>query len=175
MTFAVFARARAEVHEVIGHPNRLFVVLDDEHRVPETPKFAQHGEQPTVVPLMEANRRLVEHVKHARQLRPDLGGEANALAFPARECRRASRQREVAHADVDQKVQPVANLADHPAGDPELPLGELDRPARAQRRDANVQPDIASSAASTRTARLGPQPPSQAGHGCRLRNGSSDS
>ena len=74
-------------------------------------------EQPPVVALMQADRRLVEHVEHAGQLRADLRGEPDALAFAAGERRGAAAEREVADADVDEEAEPIADLAHDALGD----------------------------------------------------------
>ena len=128
---AVLAGARPEIDEVVGGANRLLVVLDDEHGVAEIAKPAQRREQTPVVALVQPDRRLVEHVQHAGELRSDLRRQPDALAFAARQRGRAAPERQIADADVDQKPQPVANLPQHAAGDQVLALGELQRLERA--------------------------------------------
>ena len=58
--------ARADVDHVIGRQDRVLVVLDHDDAVAEAAEAPQRIEQPFVVPLVEADRRLVEHVEHAR-------------------------------------------------------------------------------------------------------------
>ena len=116
---AVFAGARPEVDQVVGRANRLFVVLDDEHGVAEIAQLAERAEQPPVVALMQANRRLVEHVEHAGELRANLRGEPDALPFSARERRGAAAEREIADADIDEKAKPIADLAQRRARRPD--------------------------------------------------------
>ena len=65
---------------------------------------------------MESNRRLVEHVEHAGEVRADLRGEANALPFAAGQRRGAAAEREIADADVIQKPQPLLDLAKNAVG-----------------------------------------------------------
>ena len=102
---AELARARAEVDQVVGLHHRLFVVLDDDHRVADVAQRLQRLEQLAVVALMKADRRLVQNVDHARELGADLRGQADALALAAGErCGRAI-QRQVAQADVDQEAR----------------------------------------------------------------------
>src|SRR5438094_6171150 len=60
---AVLAGAGSEIDDVIGGANRLLVVLDDDHGVPEIPQPRERREQLAVVALMEADRRLVENVE----------------------------------------------------------------------------------------------------------------
>ena len=156
---AVLARAGTEIDQIVGRANRLLVVLDDEHGVAEVAQLAERREQPAVVALVQADRRLVEHVQHAGQLRSDLRREPDALAFAARERRGAAAERQIADADVDEEAQPIANLAQHAAGDELLALGELERFEDRQRlgdRQVDVVGDPA--ALDAHRAALGPQP-----------------
>src|SRR5256885_7463055 len=47
-------------HHVVGGADRLFVVLDDEHGVPEVAQLAQRLEQPGVVALMRSEEHTSE-------------------------------------------------------------------------------------------------------------------
>ncbi len=60
-------------------------MLDHDHRVAEIAQAFECFQQPVVVALVQADGGLVQHVEHARQARADLAGEADALAFPARQ------------------------------------------------------------------------------------------
>ena len=62
---AVDAGAGPHVHYVVGAPDGVLVVLDDEHGVAEVAQVAERAEQARVVALVQADRGLVEHVKHA--------------------------------------------------------------------------------------------------------------
>ena len=110
---AVLAGARPKIDQVVGGSHRLLVMLDDEHGVAEIAKAAQRREQTAVVALVQSDRRLVQHVQHARELRPNLRRQADPLPFPARKRGRAAPERQVADADVHEKAEPVANLAQH--------------------------------------------------------------
>jgi hypothetical protein len=46
------------------------VVLDDDHAVAEIAQVLERGEQPVVVALVQADRRLVQHVHDAGQPEP---------------------------------------------------------------------------------------------------------
>src|SRR5256885_14615236 len=81
-------------HHVVGGADRLFVVLDDEHGVPEVAQLAQRLEQPGVVALMQADGGLVEDVEHADQAAADLGREADALRLAARQGLRGAARSE---------------------------------------------------------------------------------
>ena len=81
----VLPRPRADVDDVVGGPDRLLVVLDDDHRVAQVPQALQGPDEPLVVALVQADRRLVEHVEHAHEAAPDLAGQADPLGLAARE------------------------------------------------------------------------------------------
>ena len=80
---AVLARARADVDHPVGGPDRVLVVLDDDQRVAEVAQPQQRVEQLLVVPLVQPDGRLVEHVQHADQAGADLGGEPDPLRLAA--------------------------------------------------------------------------------------------
>ena len=94
---AMHAGAGADIDDIIGGPDRVLVMLDDDHRIAEAAQAPQRIEEPRVVALMQADRRLVEHIEHAGQARADLRGEPDALALAARQraggARRASDSR----------------------------------------------------------------------------------
>jgi len=50
---AVLARARTDVDDVVGHPDGLLVVLDDDHRVAEVAQPHEGVDQPLVVTLVQ--------------------------------------------------------------------------------------------------------------------------
>ena len=97
--------------------DRLLVVLDDDDGVAEVAHREQRVDELAVVALVQADRRLVENVEHAHELRADLRGEADALGLAARERRRAAREVEVADADVGEEAQAVLDLLQDLAGD----------------------------------------------------------
>ncbi len=111
MTMAAeIARAGTEIDHVVGGADRFLVVLDDDHRVAEIAQPRQRRQQLAVVALVQADRRLVEHVEHAGEVRADLRREPDALPFAARQRRRAAAEREIADADVVQEPQPLLNF-----------------------------------------------------------------
>ena len=80
---ALGAGAWAEVDDPVGALDRVAIVLDDEHGVAEVAKARERRDQLVVVPLMKADRGLVENVDHADERASDLGGEADALGLAA--------------------------------------------------------------------------------------------
>ena len=81
---AVLAGTGPDIDDVVGREHRLLVVLDDQHRVTEVAEPLERPDQLVVVPLMEADRRLVEDVENADKRRADLRCEPNSLRFTAR-------------------------------------------------------------------------------------------
>ena len=90
--------------------DRVLVVLDDDHGVAEVAQALERAEQAVVVALVQADGGLVQHVEHAGEAGADLRGEADALAFAARQRAGGARQGEVVEADVDEELQPLADL-----------------------------------------------------------------
>ena len=68
----VDAGGGAHVDDVVGGQDRLLVMLHHQHRIAQIAQLLQAGQQPGVVALVQADRRLVQHVQHPRQPRADL-------------------------------------------------------------------------------------------------------
>ena len=122
---AVHAGAGPEIDDVIGVPDRVFVVLDDDHRVAEIAQAIQRAQQPLVVALVQADRRLVEDVHDADQAGADLAREPDALRLAARERLGAAIERQVVETDVAQEAQALADLLDDLRGDLAAPAVQL--------------------------------------------------
>ncbi len=114
---AVASGAGAEVDDVVGAADGVFVVFNHEHGVAEVAQVFERGEQAVVVAMMQADGRLVEHVENAAQLGSDLRGQPDALAFSAGERGGGADERNVAEADGVQKLQPLHDLVHDAAGD----------------------------------------------------------
>ena len=78
---AVNAGARAYVDHMIGRPDGVFIVFDDDHRIAQVPEPDQCFQKPSVVALMEADGRFVQDIEDTCQPRTNLRGQADALAF----------------------------------------------------------------------------------------------
>ena len=114
---AANARPGAEIDDVVGRPHRVFVVLDDDHRVALVAEPGERFQQAVVVAGVQADRRLVENVEHAHQPAADLPGQADALHLAAGKRRRGAVEREILQAHVLEELQPAANLLEHLGGD----------------------------------------------------------
>jgi len=107
---AMAASARSQVHDIVRGPDRLLVVLHDQHGVAEVAQLLEGREQSRIVALMQADRRFVEDVQHAHEAAADLGREADALCFPAREGHGGALEREIIEADIYEKPQAVGHF-----------------------------------------------------------------
>ena len=114
-----------DVDDPVGRPDRLLVVLDDEHGVAEVAQPRQRRDELGVVALVEADRRLVEDVQDAHQRRADLGREPDALGLAARQRDARPVEGQVVEPDVDQEPEPGHDLLDDLVGDGPLAVVEL--------------------------------------------------
>ena len=114
---SVPAGAGSQVDDVIGAPNRLLVVLHHQHGIAQVAQRFERLQQAGIVAVVQPDRRLVQHVEHAAQLGADLRGQPYALPFAAGERGRRTIQRHIPQANVVQKTKPLADFAEHAAGD----------------------------------------------------------
>ena len=101
---------RAHIHDMIGAPDGILVVLDNHQRVPEIPQPPERVDQFLVVFLVEAYRRLVEHVQDSHQVRPDLGREPDPLRLPSRKGSGVPGEGQVGEPDLLKEIQPGVDL-----------------------------------------------------------------
>ncbi|MNW10643.1 hypothetical protein D3C71_2078980 [compost metagenome] len=59
---------------------------------------------------MQADRRLVEHIEHAREARADLRRKPDTLAFTTRQRSGVARKAEIFEADIVEEAQAVADF-----------------------------------------------------------------
>ena len=85
-------------------------MLDNDNRVALVAKLLKRAKKLRVVSRVESDRRLVEHVEHAREARADLGGQPDPLALTAGERGGLAVKREVAEAHLVEECQPAADL-----------------------------------------------------------------
>ena len=78
----------AYVHDIVRAAHGVLVVLDHNDRISQIPQVFQGSNEFVVVPLMQADRGLVQHIEHTGQGAADLGGQADALALAAGQCGR---------------------------------------------------------------------------------------
>ena len=107
---AKLARAGAEIEQMIGGAQNVRIVLDDENGVAQVAQLFQDVNQPGRVARVQADGRLVEHVKRAHQPRAERGGQLNALRLAAGERGGQPVEGEVLQAHRIEKLQPLAHL-----------------------------------------------------------------
>ena len=115
---AVLARRGPHVDQVVGGPHGALVVLDHQHGVAEVAQALQGRDQPLVVALVQADRRLVEDVEHAHERGADLGRQPDPLRLAAAQRRRRPLHREVADADVVEEPALLDLAQDQPRDRP---------------------------------------------------------
>ena len=123
---AVLAGAGPDVDHVVGDVDGLLVVLDDQDGVAQVAEAHQRLDQAPVVPLVQPDGRLVEHVQHTDEPAADLAGQPDALGLAAGQRGRRAVQVEVVEADVAQEADAGVDLLEHPLGDEHLALGQLE-------------------------------------------------
>ncbi len=98
---------RAEVDHVVGDRDHFRLVLHDQHRVALVSQLQQQVVHPLDVVRVQPDRRLVEDVGHVGERRAELADHLGALGLAARQRDRRPVEREVAQADLRERVQRV--------------------------------------------------------------------
>ena len=83
----------------------------------EVPQVVQDFDQALGVAVMQADRRLVKHVKRTHQPRAERGCQLNALRLAAGKRGREPIERQVFQSDLVQVAQPVVDLLQQLVGD----------------------------------------------------------
>src|SRR5262245_8029817 len=109
-TAAVTSGAGPEIDDVVRAADGFFVVLDYQHGVAEVAKIFECSQQPVIISMMQTDRRLVQNVEDAAQLRSNLGREPDALTLAAGKRGRRTRKRNVAKTNRIQELQPFNDL-----------------------------------------------------------------
>src|SRR5262249_22161265 len=110
---AMDARSGADIEYVVSSADGILVVLDHNYGVAEVAQSLQRFEQARIVALVQADRRLVQHVEHAGQAGADLRCKADALTLAAGKRARGARQREIIKPHIDEELKPLADLLKH--------------------------------------------------------------
>jgi len=135
---AALTGAGADVDDVVGAADGVFVVLHHHQGVAALAELVQGIEQQGVVTRVQADGGFVQHVAHALQVAAQLRGQADALGFAAAEGGRAPVEGEVAQAHVFQKAQAVFDFGQQVAGNVGLAWGQAGVLAQALHPAAHV-------------------------------------
>ena len=131
---AVQARPRAEVDDVPGLADGLLVVLDHHHGVAASRQVPQGIDQEPVVPGVQPDGGLVEHVADPAQVGAELGRQADALRLATGERRGRAVEGEVTEAHLLQEAEPPLQLGQGIPGDLRFPAREAQGAEVAVRR-----------------------------------------
>ena len=82
---ALASGQRADVDDIIGLEHHFLVMFDNKDGIAVVAQGLQRVDEPLVVALVQADRRLVKDIEDIDQARADLCGQPDALTFPARE------------------------------------------------------------------------------------------
>ena len=96
--------AGAEIDDVVGDLDDLRLVLDHQNGVPLVAQPAQQPIRTGDVVRVQSGRRLVEDIGDVRERGAEVADHLRALRLPARQRSRRPVEREVAEADVDERV-----------------------------------------------------------------------
>ncbi len=64
---AVYARAGANIHDIIGAAHGVLVMLDNNEGVAQIAQPAERAQELFIVPLMQTNAGLIEDIQHTHQ------------------------------------------------------------------------------------------------------------
>ena len=56
------ARARSNINHIVGLPDGVFIVFNNDDGIAQVAQMGERVEEPLIVALMQANRRLIENV-----------------------------------------------------------------------------------------------------------------
>ena len=121
---------RPEIEHMIRAPDGVLIVLDDNEHVAASRQLGQRIEQNGIVPGMQADGRLIQHVTHPLQVRAELCGKAYALRLSARQRRRRAVQLQIAEAHTLQEPEACPDLRQQIARD--LPLAGIELELREE-------------------------------------------
>ncbi len=152
-------RSRPDVDDPVGPADCLLVMFDDEDRVAAVAKPFQHAHQPRLLGCVEPDRRLVEDVEDAAEVRPHLRRQADPLGLAAGKGRGHAVERQVSEAELLQQRDAAAHLRPNGVPDRRFARREVEaiqpgqEPVHGERRHLpDVQPPEPDG------ERLGPQP-----------------
>ncbi len=100
----VLAGGRPYVHQPVRTAHGVQVVFDHVHRIARLLEALQGFEQGFTVSGVQAGGRLVQYIDHAKELRIELRGQAQALQLARGQGRGTALERQVTQAELEQRV-----------------------------------------------------------------------
>ena len=119
------ACAGADIHDIVRAAHGILIVLDHDDRIAEVAEIFQRSDELIIVPLMQADGRLIQHIEHAGERTADLGRQADALALAAGQSACRPGQCEVVESHALQELQAVLDLLHDLAADLLLFFGQF--------------------------------------------------
>ena len=123
---AGLAGARAHVDDVLGGPDDVGVVLDDDDRVADVLERLEDLDEAVVVAGVEADRGLVEDEERPDERGAEGRGQADALGLAAAQGEGHAVEGDVVEADLQEEAQAAADLLDELLGHLALERLELE-------------------------------------------------
>src|SRR5258708_2931629 len=81
--FLACARARPQIEIVIGGAHDVRIVFDDQDRVSQVAQVMKNLDEPVRIARVQADRRLIEHVKGPHEARAERRRQLDALRLAA--------------------------------------------------------------------------------------------
>ena len=92
----------AHLDQIVGFRQYARIVVDNNHGVAVIHQIAHHAHQTVNIGRMQADRRLVQHIKHTRRSVAHHAGELHALALTRGERGTGAIERKVIETQIDQ-------------------------------------------------------------------------
>ena len=122
---STFPCSRAHVHDIVCTSDRGLVMLYHKHGIAQVPEVLESIDQSLVVPLMQADGRLVEDIQHSAERRSDLGCKTDSLSFPSAECTCAAAEGQIAESHVLEECESCLDFLHYLVGNLALVLREV--------------------------------------------------
>ena len=97
---AVFTGTGSDVHDPVSRADGIFIVFHHNECISQIPHSFQGGKQFVIVPLVEADGRFIQNIKHPHQTGTDLGGQTDALGFTTGKGRRSPGEGQIFQAHI---------------------------------------------------------------------------
>ena len=102
--------ARSDVDDVIGGTHGILIMFDDDHGIPEVTKVLQRRNQTIVIPLMQADTRLIEDIGDPDETGADLCREADTLRLTTGKGTGGPAQGQVIETDIQHELNAAPDL-----------------------------------------------------------------